>query len=353
MEKRINGFQHIGLAVNDMDNMLKFYRKIFGLDIPFFDAIADAPLMDIYTNNETITKRASMIINLQGGCAMEIIRPTSFEPVAAEFETKLGDIGIYITQLKCKNIEESHAFCKNNKVPSLSPIYERPNGEKTFYLKDPEGNNFQYIEGSNWYTNNGHHSGGVTGCSIGVSNIEESLKLYAEILGYDNIIYDSTSVFNDWKNVFTAGNEKYRRVLLTQSNPTGGGFSRIMGKSYIELIQPIDRSPEYIFKNRIWADLGFVHLGFDVKGMKNLGAELKEKGFPFTCDSDDALDMGNTKVHCTYIDDPDKTWLEMIEVYKVPIIEKWGVFLNVEKRNPLKPLPNFMLKALKYSRIRD
>jgi hypothetical protein len=63
--------------------------------------------------------------------------------------------------------------------------------------------------------------------------------------------------------------------------------------------------------------------------------------------------MGNTKVHCTYIDDPDKTWLEMIEVHKVPIIEKWGIYLNVEKRPADKPLPDFMLKALRFSRIKD
>jgi hypothetical protein len=63
--------------------------------------------------------------------------------------------------------------------------------------------------------------------------------------------------------------------------------------------------------------------------------------------------MGQTKVHCTYIDDPDGTLIELIEVYKVPIVEKWGIFLNVEKRDPLKPLPNFMLNALRFSRIKD
>jgi hypothetical protein len=63
--------------------------------------------------------------------------------------------------------------------------------------------------------------------------------------------------------------------------------------------------------------------------------------------------MGQTKVHCTYIDDKDGTLIELIEVYKVPIVEKWGVFLNVEKRDPLKPLPNFMLNALRFSRIKD
>jgi hypothetical protein len=63
--------------------------------------------------------------------------------------------------------------------------------------------------------------------------------------------------------------------------------------------------------------------------------------------------MGNTKVHCVYIDDADGTLIEMIEVFKVPIVEKWGLFLNVEKRDPMKPLPDFMLKFLRFSRIKD
>ena len=352
MFKRINGIQHIGLAVKDMDAALKFYRKIFGMDIPFFDSVAAAPLMDCYTRNETITKRASMITNLQGGCAMEVISPTSFDPVGAKFEIKLGDIGVQITQFRSKNIENSLEFCQANNVVIKSEIHVRPDGRKSFYLADPEGNWFQFVEDDHWYTDNGHHSGGAMSCSIGVSDMDKSFELYKDVLGFDEVIYDETKVFEEWSQ-FPGGDQKYRRVLLSMSNQPGGGFAKVTGKGYIELIQPVDREPRYIFEDRIWADLGFVHLGFDVKGMKALGEELASKGFGFTCDSNDALDMGTTKVHCTYIDDPDKTWLEMIEVYKVPIIEKWGIFLNVEKRDPLKPLPDFMLKALRFSRIKD
>ena len=35
----IQGIQHVGIAVSDMDKSLKLYRKLFGLDIPFFDAV--------------------------------------------------------------------------------------------------------------------------------------------------------------------------------------------------------------------------------------------------------------------------------------------------------------------------
>ena len=150
------------------------------------------------------------------------------------------------------------------------------------------------------------------------------------------------------------GNRKFRRVLLAQSDQPGGGFAKVTADTYIELVEAIDYSPRKIYENRLWGDIGFVHLGFDVRGMNELGKMLAEKGFGFTCDTNDTLDMGGTtRVHCTYIEDPDGTLIEMIEVYKIPIVEKLGIFLNLEKRDPLKPLPDFMLKSLRFSRIKD
>ena len=87
--------------------------------------------------------------------------------------------------------------------------------------------------------------------------------------------------------------------------------------------------------------------------MNDLGNRLADSGFPFRCDTADAIGMGETKVHCVYIDDPDECWLELIEVHKIPILEKWGLFLNVQKRGADEPLPKWMLKALRFSRIKD
>lgn len=352
MYKRINGLQHIGVAVSDMDASLRFYRKFFGLNIPFFDAVAEAPLMRYYCKGETITKRASMVMNLQGGCAIEVISPTSFKPVGANFPIGVGDLGICITQVKCRDINKSFSFCKENNAPGLTELIKDPLGRPTFYIHDLDGNIWQYLEGEQWYSRDDHHSGGVVGCSTGVSDMEKSFTLYKEILGFDEVVYDVSGTFDDWHSL-SKGKSSYRRVLLTQSAQPGGGFAKVTGKTYIELIQPLDRAPEFIFKDRIWGDLGYAHIGFDVKGMSALGEDLEKNGYGFTCDSNDALSMGNTKVHCTYIHDDDRTLIEMIEVYKVPIIEKWGVFLNVEKRDPLKPLPDFMLKALRFSRIKE
>ena len=42
--------------------------------------------------------------------------------------------------------------------------------------------------------------------------------------------------------------------------------------------------------------------------------------------------------------------IEFVETYSIPIVEKWGLKLNLAKRNPEKPLPDFMVSALRFLR---
>jgi catechol 2,3-dioxygenase-like lactoylglutathione lyase family enzyme len=347
---RIQGMQHVGVAVSDMDRSLKLYAKLFGMDIPFFDSVQDAPLMDSHTRGETITKRASMVINLQGGCAFEVLHPTTFRPQPANWSLNIGDLGITHVQMKCRDIQAMHTHARLLLGDACDAgIGQCPSGQQTFYLTDLDGNRFQYLEGGDWFTDNGHPSGGAQGCVIGVKDMAAAMSLYGDALGFNNTVMDETGTFADWAHL-PGGKELYRRVRITQSNSGAGGFGPVTGTTYIELVQALDRTGRFIFEDRIWCDLGFAHLGFDVRGMKALGEDLERRGFGFRCDSNDAIGMGKTRVHCTYIDDPDECWLELIEVYKVPILEKWGIFLDVQKRGQDESLPRWMLKALRFNR---
>jgi len=351
IEKRVNGIQHIGVGTADLENTWKWYRKFFGTDIPMFDSVAEAPLMNVYTKGKPINKRAAMILNLQGGCAMELVNPKSFTSRKPDVEAQLGDIGIFITQIKVKNVKASFAFYQENKAEILGELTKTPDGRDTFYVKEPNGLIFQIVPGGQWFADLGHHSGGVAGCSVGVRDIEKAVKFWA-LLGYDKVVFDDTAVFGDWHDL-PGGKERLRRVLLKQGQQNGGGFAEVMGETTIELFQSLDREPRKIYKGRMWGDTGFVHIGMDVKNMPELEKMLSENGHPFTCDSSNDLQMGKTRVHCTYIEDPDGTLIELIEVYKIPLLEKWGLFLDVQKRDPLKPLPRFMLKMMRFSRIKD
>ena len=349
----IHGIQHLGVAVPEHEPAWKWYRKYFGLDVPFFNDEANADLMTIYTGGEVISKRAAMVLNLKGGAAMEVICPSTFKASHADVEHQLGDLGIYIGWVKTPDVKKSYEFFKENNVELLSEIVQLPNGWNTFYLKDPNGLIFQVIPANDFYTSHPIPNGGTAGCSIGVSDMAKAIEFY-EILGYDKVVYDESGNFEDWKTL-NGGSGKFRRVLLTQENQSRGGFADLVGKSYIELIQDLtDRTPVKIFADRKWGDIGFAHLGFDVRNMKAIGEVLEKAGHGFTCDTKNVLSMGDsTKVHCTYTEDPDGTLIELIEVYKIPILEKLGIYLNVEKRAFSKPHPPLMLKALKFMRVKD
>ena len=118
------------------------------------------------------------------------------------------------------------------------------------------------------------------------------IKLYSEVLGYDEIIYDKTSIFNDLKPL-NNGDKRFRRILLGHSEKRTGGFSKLFGESQIELIQTIENKPNKIFQNRFWGDLGYIHLCFDIKNITKLAEECKGVGGPFQVMSGEFFDMGD------------------------------------------------------------
>ena len=128
----------------------------------------------------------------------------------------------------------------------------------------------------------------------------------------------------------------------------------MFGPTEIELVQCEDgrRKPRKIFENRYWGDLGFIHLCFDVQGMDALKRECVAKGFPFTVDSAESFDMGEAAGRFTYIEDPDGTLIEFVETHKVPIMKKFGWFIDMTKRDPKKNLPNWMISAMKFNRMK-
>ena len=81
--------------------------------------------------------------------------------------------------------------------------------------------------------------------------MEKSLKFYKDILGYDTVLSDDTNTFEDL-SALAAGDQKYRRVLLAHSQERQGPFSNMLCQSQIELFQALDRTPNFIFKDRLW-----------------------------------------------------------------------------------------------------
>lgn len=352
MQKIISGIQQIGLGIPNVHEAFAWYRKNFGIDTPIFDDKGVAELMLPYTGGEPRGRHAILAINMRGGSGFEIWQYVSRKPQAAGFDVQLGDLGIFVAKIKSKNVAASYAALKAKDVELLGQVQKSPSGDEHFFLHDPYGNIVE-VEGSNDWFNSAQMpaTGGASGFTVGVSDIAKAKKFY-EILGYDEVVYDQTGNFVDFSEL-PGGKGDFRRVLLRHSQPRKGAFSRFFGASRVELVQSLDRSPRKIFENRLWGDLGYIHICFDVNGMDTLKTECEKKGFPFTVDTGESFDMGSAKGRFAYTEDPDGALIEFVETHKVPVIKKLGWYLNLEKRNPAKPLPRWMVKALGMNKVKD
>ena len=124
----------------------------------------------------------------------------------------------------------------------------------------------------------------------------------------------------------------------------------MLGTSWLELVQAVDGPGKKLYDGRYWGDPGFIHLCFDVRGMAAVKAETEALGHPFVCDSGEDFSMGEADGHFTYVEDPDGTLIEFVETFKVPIIKKLGIAINLRGRAADKPLR--ILKLLRLMKIK-
>lgn len=346
----------MGIGVSNLEEAWKWYRNQFGMDCPIFEDEAEAKLMLPYTGGKPRKRHAVLALNLQSGGGFEIWQYKERQPMRIKEEIRLGDLGIISCKIKAKNIQESLFNFRNNGIPVPEKSCADPSGKHTFFMKDPFGNLFQIVAADDWFRNEKKGTGGSYGALIGVSDVEKSRIIYSEILGYDNVIYDKTGVFEDL-TMIPGGERECRRVLLKRSKRFAGPFSRLLGNSVIELIQVTGTPGKRIYSERFWGDPGFIHLCYDMRGMDELKTFCENKGFPFTVDSKkhhegNSFDMGEAAGHFAYIEDPDGTLIEFVETHKIPVIKKFGWYIDLRKRDPNKSLPDWMLKTLKFSRVK-
>jgi len=354
-KKYISGIQQIGIGVRNFGEAWKWYIPNFGMDIRMFEEKAVAEYMLPHTDGKTWERHACLTMNIMGGGGFEIWQHTQRTPLEPTFDLQMGDLGIMAGKVKSNNVEAAFDHLKD--ANRLTEIVKDPIGRKTFFLQDPYNNIWQVVEEHSIFMNKQKPTGGSFGVTIGTTQPEKAMELYSGILDYDRVVYDIEGTFDDLKGL-PGGEGKFRRILLQHSEVRLGPFSRFLGPTEIELIQALDRTPERIFKDRIWGDLGFIHICFDILNMKVLKEECAGKGYPFTVDSDihpsgKPFDMGEAAGHFAYVEDPDGTLIEFVETHKIPLTKRFGWYMNLWNRKDVtKPLPDWMMKMLRYMKVK-
>jgi len=350
MEKKvINGIQQIGIGTSDAEGAFAWYRKFLGFDIKVFEDEATANLMTAYTGGKAHSRHAKLAMNMTGGGGLEIWQFTSRKSSPAAFPIRFGDLGIHCMKIRSGDILRAQMELKKEREEHTTSIVLRKDGKRHFYFIDPWGNQVEVIEDDYLFCKESSSCGGVFGACIGVSDMNTSIAFYQNILGYDLLVMDESGQHKDL-NGLADGLANYRRVVLRHGTRPMGGFSRLLGPTEIELFQSLDRVPNKIFKDRYWGDLGYIHLCFDVARMDLLRDECAAADNAFTVDSSDSFDMGDAAGHFSYIEDPDGTLIEFVETHKVPIMKKLGLFINLKKRNPHSPLPDWIVKSMRIHR---
>ncbi|HNG89300.1 MAG TPA: VOC family protein [Saprospiraceae bacterium] len=358
----ISGIQQVGIGVSHVHDAFRWYRQHFGMDVPIFEEAAVAGLMLPYTGGQPQTRHAILALNMQGGGGMEIWQYTGRTPMPPAFRPALGDLGINIAKIKCRDVWACFHGLRKRGVTMLTNPAPRPDGSEHFYVEDPWGNPFEVVTASDWFSSASGSllfpgktprtlTGGIYGAVLGVADMQRSMEFYAQVLGYSTVVYDRTEQFGDWQGVM-GGFERYRRVLLRHPEKRKGPFSQLLGDTEIELVQALERSPRKVFENRFWGDLGYIHLCFDITGMAEMKQHCAALGHPFTVDSSGSFDMGEAAGYFSYIEDPDGTLIEFVETHKIPILKKLGWYLDLRRRaDAAQPLPHWMLRTLGLGRV--
>ena len=316
-----------------------------GLNVPVFDDVAEAKLMVNYTKGDVRQRRAILAVNMAGGGGAEIWESKRPLPFACDFEPKIGDLGIFCVKIKS---QELLSLAKSKGLT----LFKTPENKPTAWLKDNYGNQLQLVEDNSWFKTNISNTGGVLGVIIGVSDMDKALRLYKDVLGLSEIVYDKTDKFGDFAEL-GASDKTFRRILLRKKQSAEGAFSRLFGNIEVELVEAKETSDrKTIMEGRSWGDLGFIHLCFDALNMDKLGEKLKANGFPFVVDSANSFDMGDAAGRFTYIEDPDGTLIEFVETHKVPVLKKIGWYINLKKRKTQNPLPNWMVNTLGWGKVK-
>jgi len=134
----INEIHHMSFTVSDMENSIKFYRDILGLELKWDSRAAGAKFKGEAADNVTNCPGTELriVFLVAGNSRLELVEyaPTGKRLV----DNKASDTGSAHVCFKTDNIEELYRKLLANKV-RLHCSPQQMDSAKVMYFRDPDG----------------------------------------------------------------------------------------------------------------------------------------------------------------------------------------------------------------------
>lgn len=148
---------------------------------------------------------------------------------------------------------------------------------------------------------------GVDHIGVGVSDMEASLRFYAE-LGFRDVVFDYTGPLGGLSEVTGQDHTEARVVYLRSVAPT------VLGRSGIKLVQLTSRDQPGQPDGFAYGEPGICEVCIHVQDYETFHDSLVESGHRVLMDPNEQI-LDPYKTHCglSYVEDPDGAKIEFIE----------------------------------------
>lgn len=194
-QPKISGVESIGITVSDMNISLPFYT-----DVLHFQVLSDDTInSEQYSNLIRVDDASVRITKLKlGDEKIELIDFIFPEGKSYPEDSHSNDLWFQHIAIITNNMDSAYAWLKLNDVKNISIEPQRlpdwnkkAGGIKAFYFQDPDGHPLEILEfppekgKAKWHKSSKQLFLGIDHTAIAVSNTDESLKFYRDVLGME------------------------------------------------------------------------------------------------------------------------------------------------------------------------
>ena len=194
-QPKVTAIKSIGITVQDMNRSLPFYEKVFHFKLVSNDTIQS----EEYSSLVNVKNAVVHLVKLKlGDERIELIDFIYPEGKGYPEDSHSNDFWFQHIAIITSNMDSAYAWLKLNDVKNISVEPQRlpdwnknAGGIKAFYFQDPDGHPLEILEfppdkgNVKWHKKSDQLFLGIDHTAIAVSNTDESLKFYRDVLGME------------------------------------------------------------------------------------------------------------------------------------------------------------------------